>query len=128
MIERLVTDSLESIRTEMDRQNTALEFFIERNEYAKRSVAKIESFQVDNEGDYLNSNTNKMLNAMFDGFEKDTKNDDMTSLIKRLIWHINKDEITRENAVRVLEMATKNSNPPIDMEEAITIWNDVISI
>ena len=88
---------------------------------------KLSSFQTNSKGRYLNSNINKILNAMFDGFEKGTRNEGMTSLVGSLAWYIDNDKMTQENAVRIVMTAAENSSPPIDPEEVATIWNSIMS-
>ena len=88
---------------------------------------KLSSFQTNSKGRYLNSNINKMLNAMFDGFEKGTRNEGMASLVGSLAWYIDNDKMTQENAVRIVMTAAENSSPPIDTNEVVTIWNSIMS-
>lgn len=94
---------------------------------AKSGSGKLSSFQTNSKGRYLNSNINKILNAMFDGFEKGTRNEGMTSLVGSLVWYIDNDKMTQENAVRIVMTAAENSSPPIDPEEVATIWNSIMS-
>lgn len=84
------------------------------------------AFHEGGKGSYLNSNINKVINAMFDGFEEGTRNDGMTSLVGSLVWYVRNNKLTNHNARRIAMEAAKNSEPPMDIGELSTIWNSIV--
>ena len=98
-----------------------------KNDVKSKSGGKLSSFQTNGNGGYLNSSTNNMLNAALDGFNKGTRKEGMENFIRSLAWQIHYGKITEENALRIAKNAAQNSSPPLDLNEAVAIWNDVMS-
>ena len=60
--------------------------------------------------------------------KKEQENEGMTSLVGSLgMVCSDNDKMTQENAVRIVMTAAENSQPPIDTNEVVTIWNSIMS-
>lgn len=115
----------ESIEREMKLQNNLMAYDMEENDVKSSGGGRLDVFRINSKGGYLNSNINKVINAMFDGFEKGTRNEGMTSLVGLLAWYVRNNKLTNHNARRIVMEAAKNSEPPMDMKELSTIWNSI---
>lgn len=69
---------------------------------------------------------NKYLTSMRKGFNSGTRNEMITKLTGRLAKDLVKGNISRDNAIFVLETTGQNCNPPMDSEEIETIWNSIL--
>src|SRR5699024_7989965 len=108
--------------------NDTLDFFEEIDEKVKTSgqenttVADDEKTLRGSEGGLFN----KYLTSMRKGFNSSARNEMITKLIGKLAKDLVKGNISRDNAIFVLETTSQNCNPPMDNEEIETIWNSIL--
>lgn len=68
----------------------------------------------------------KYLNRMAKGFKKGERNENMASLCVMLRNDIKRKAITKPNALLVVDITNKNSQPPMEDDELMTIWDSVV--
>lgn len=104
----------------------AIELFKETKQKENKKFEQSKPMTKGKDFEYSNTPLNRILHALMYGFEKGSRNTEMTSLVGTMAWYVVNGKIDEEMAMKVMDSVAERCNPPMTEEECDRIWNSIV--